>query len=310
MDATPVLRATAAVSSLSTSPELGLVVVGDTSGTATLVDLASGAVRRKLSSEDPILSVATAPPLRAVLGAGGRAVRESSTVAVWDADTGELRAEMKYKKLVTCLIFVPELRAAITGDGAFSQENPQGRIVLWNPDSLEQHLKLNCASTVTSVAWSGADKVLISADRSHCICLWQPESGAKLQEIRTDAAYVAWLIAVPPGEERSTFAYSLCGFKENIGRLCLYRGGSEQSGDFDHPVLSAIFLPESPVVACGLRNGDILCWDLEARRLRSRSVKMQSAVNCLALNLVRGELVAGDKIGAVCSWPIAYLLSD
>ncbi|CAE7237657.1 unnamed protein product [Symbiodinium sp. CCMP2592] len=186
---------------------------------------------------------------------------EYEVVAVWDADTGELRAEMKYKKLVTCLIFVPELRAAITGDGAFSQEKPQGRIVLWNPDSLEQHLKLNCASTVTSVAWSGADKVLISADRSHCICLWQPESGAKLQEIRTDAAYVAWLIAVPPGEERSTFAYSLCGFKENIGRLCLHRGGSEQSGDFDHPVLSAIFLPESPVVACGLRNGDILCWE-------------------------------------------------
>ncbi|CAE7355811.1 unnamed protein product, partial [Symbiodinium sp. KB8] len=261
------------------SEELGLVVVGDTSGTATLVDLASGAVRRKLSSEDPILSVATAAPLRAVLGAGGRAVRESSTVAVWDADTGELRAEMQYKKLVTCLIFVPELRAAITGDGAFSQEKPQGRIVLWNPDSLEQHLKLNCASTVTSVAWSGADKVLISADRSHCICLWQPESGAKLQEIRTDAAYVAplgciakqccngtsllmypafdqWLIAVPPGEERSTFVYSLCGFKENIGRLCLHRGSSELplgqitssqrskgSGDFDHPVLSAIFLP-------------------------------------------------------------------
>ena len=56
-----------------------------------------------------------------------------------------------------------------------------------------------------------------------------------------------------------------------------------RSGDFDHPVLSAIFLPatwaanrsacnlvsclkvseaeESPVVACGLRNGDILCWE-------------------------------------------------
>ncbi|CAE7533307.1 pkwA [Symbiodinium pilosum] len=255
--------------------------------------------------------VTAAAPLRAVLGAGGRAVKESSTVAVWDSDTGELRAQMKYKNLVTCLIFVPELRVAVTGDGSFSQSKPQGRVVLWNPDSLEQHLKLTCLSTVTCVAWSAADQVLISSDRSHCICLWQPESGAKLQEIRTDAAYIPWQIATPLGEERSTFAYSLCGFKENFGRLCLYRvDTTEQFGDFEHPVLSAVFLPESSVVACGLRNGDIFCWDVEARRLRTRSVKMRGAVNSLALNLVRGELVAGDKTGAVCSWPIAYMLSD
>ena len=31
-----------------------------------------------------------------------------------------------------------------------------------------------------------------------------------------------WLIAVPPGEERSTFAYSLCGFKD-LGELALAR---------------------------------------------------------------------------------------
>ncbi|CAE7029665.1 unnamed protein product [Symbiodinium natans] len=309
MDGSAVFRASSPVSSLSA--ELGLVVIGDTSGAATLVDLGSGAVRRKLSSEDPILAVAVAAPLRAVLGAGGRAVRESSTVAVWDSDTGELRAQMQYKKLVTCMIFVPELRSAVTGDGSFSQEKPQGRIVLWNPDSLEQHLKLNCASTITCVAWSAADKVLVSTDRSHCVCIWQPDSGAKLQEIRTDAAYIPWHIATPSGEQRLTFTYSLCGFKENYGRLCVYRSGTtEQYGDFDHPVLSAVFLPESPVVACGLRNGDILCWDLDAQRLRTRSVKMQGAVNCLALNLVRGELVAGDKTGAVCAWPIAYMLSD
>ena len=41
-----------------------------------------GAERQRLHLPDPVLAVALAHPLRALLAAGGRAVTESSTVAV------------------------------------------------------------------------------------------------------------------------------------------------------------------------------------------------------------------------------------
>ncbi|CAJ1376989.1 unnamed protein product [Effrenium voratum] len=303
---TPLLACAAPVSSLCASPELGLVAVGDTSGSVTLLDLSSGRVRASLAtSGDPVLCVALAAPLRAALGAGGRAAKESSTVAVWDVDSGALRAEMKYKHLVTCLIFVPALHAAITGDGSFDQRSSTGRVVLWNPDTLEQHRKLQCAGAVTSLLYHQG--LILSADRSRSICTWHPENGEKLQEFQVDSGQLPWCLSAA---NEGRFAYSVCNFKENFGCFCL-RGpaGLEQSQVCDHPVLSIAFLPSAPVVALGLRSGELVLWDLEARRPR-RTVRLGSAVNALALNLVRGELLAGEKSGAVSSWPLAFLLSD
>ncbi|CAJ1430935.1 unnamed protein product [Effrenium voratum] len=191
---TPLLACAAPVSSLCASPELGLVAVGDTSGSVTLLDLSSGRVRASLAtSGDPVLCVALAAPLRAALGAGGRAAKESSTVAVWDVDSGALRAEMKYKHLVTCLIFVPALHAAITGDGSFDQRSSTGRVVLWNPDTLEQHRKLQCAGAVTSLLYHQG--LILSADRSRSICTWHPENGEKLQEFQVDSGQLPWCLS-------------------------------------------------------------------------------------------------------------------
>lgn len=302
---TSLLKTSSPITSLSASPELGLLLLGDTSGSVILLDLNTGCERQKLQLADPVLAVALAHPIRALLAAGGRAVTESSTVAVWDVDSGTLRAEMKYKHLVTSLTFSPSLRVAITGDGSFDQKNTTGRVVLWNPDTLEQHRKLPCAGAVTCVICT-PDGFILSADRSRNICKWYPESGEKLQEIPVEQG-LPWCLAAD--EAQRFFIYSACNFKENFGCLCLFGDTLEQYEECGHPVLSAAFLPDAPVIVVGLRNGDIILWDFEVKA-RRKLLKMTSAVNAPALNLVRGELVAGDKSGQLCSWPLALLLSD
>lgn len=201
-----------------------LLALGDTSGSVHLLELDSGAVRRVLQLPDPVLCVALAPQLRALLAAGGRATTESSTVAVWDVDSGALRAEMKYKHLVpwcrrqimatevTSLTFSPHLRVAITGDGSFDQRSTTGRVVLWNPDSLEQHRKLFCAGAVTCVVCS--DGFVLSADRSRCICKWNAETGEQMEVFQVERG-LPWCLAI--NEAQPFFAYSACNFKENFG---------------------------------------------------------------------------------------------
>ncbi|CAK9038642.1 Probable serine/threonine-protein kinase PkwA [Durusdinium trenchii] len=283
------LKTSSPITSLSASAELGRR--GDTGrrrdDVATIGgNSPPGSERQRLLLPDPVLAVALAPPLRALLAAGGKAVTESSTVAVWDVDSGTLRAEMKYKHLVTSLAFAPALRVAITGDGSFDQKNTTGRVVLWNPDTLEQHQRLQCSGAVTCVRLT-PDGLILSADRSRCICKWHPESGEKLQEIQVDHG-LPWCLAV--NEACSFFVYTACNFKDNFGCLCLRGEELEQYEECGHPVLSAVFLPEAPVIACGLRNGDIILWDFEVKA-RRKLVKMPSAVNALSVNLVSWKSV-------------------
>eukprot|EP00434_Breviolum_minutum_P031837 symbB.v1.2.028160.t1/scaffold2959.1/size66455/2 len=128
-----------------------------------------------------------------------------------------------------------------------------------------------------------------------------------MQEIPIEQG-LPWCLAMD--EAQSFFIYTACNFKENLGCLCLWKDTLEQWEDCGHPVLSATFLPDAPVIACGLRNGDIILWDFENKTRRGPMLKMPSAVNALVINLVRGELIAGDKSGQLSSWPVAFLLSD
>lgn len=311
MDRPPIYQCKGPVTSLCATPELGAFAVGDSSGGLYLIDMESHAVRYELrhgSDKEPVLAVAFAPELRALFSAQSSFEKDSFKVIVWDADSGAVRAEMNYKKYITTLIYVPELRAMVSGDANVTGEGQTGNVVMWNPHSLEVYQKMPCKGAVTSVTWAVARRLLISSDRSRCIRFWQPDSGEVLSEIET--SQVPWCLSMPSDPGRTTLAVSQCNFKENFGdvSICDSEGQIQFAEQLDSPVLCIVFLPEAPVVACGCRAGDIVIWDFEART-RRKTIRVGAAVNALVYHPASGQLVAGCKNGELRSWALADLLS-
>eukprot|EP00931_Biecheleriopsis_adriatica_P077079 TRINITY_DN50703_c0_g1_i1.p1 TRINITY_DN50703_c0_g1~~TRINITY_DN50703_c0_g1_i1.p1 ORF type:complete len:316 (-),score=56.49 TRINITY_DN50703_c0_g1_i1:12-959(-) len=309
----PILSCEGPVSCLCAAPELGAVVVSDTSGAVHVLDVASGAKRYELRrGKDTVTAVAFASDVRAVISAEGSIARDTCTVVVWDADSGAIRAEINYGNFVTDLTYASEMRAVITGDGHFSQSNPSGQVVVWNVDSLEQFRKMKCG-VVTRVAWHPARQAIIALDRQHCMRAWSP-SGELLFEVAFDAGLTPYCLAMPCDSQQQaegSFALGRCNFKENFSEVRIYsaEGAVQCSEQFDAAVISLAFLPGSSVVACGARNGELVLWDYEARA-RRRTLSLGSAINALVYNVLNGELVGGHKTGAVRCWPVDFLLSD
>merc|ERR1712054_499377 len=184
-------------------------MVGDTTGGMFLIDMESHAVRYELrSGKDPVLAVTWAPELRALFSAQSSFADDTFKVIVWDADSGAIRAEMNYKNYITALIYAPQLRNIVSGDAAIHGDKQTGKVVMWNPHSLEVHRKLPCGGPVTALAWIAATGVLMSSDRSRCIRCWRGESGELLSEIQTPQ--IPWCLALPPDLDRTAVAVSQC----------------------------------------------------------------------------------------------------
>eukprot|EP00930_Biecheleria_cincta_P001537 TRINITY_DN102673_c0_g1_i1.p1 TRINITY_DN102673_c0_g1~~TRINITY_DN102673_c0_g1_i1.p1 ORF type:complete len:325 (+),score=40.25 TRINITY_DN102673_c0_g1_i1:184-1158(+) len=320
-EARSIFKCSCPVASICVAPELGVLAAGDSAGSLHLLDSASGQRRCELSrSKDPMLTVDYAHDVRAFVSASGSVAREVCAVTVWDADSGDIRAEMNYQYFVTALTYAAELRAVITGAGSFSQDKLIGQVVVWNIDSLEQHRKFRCTAPVTSVIWNPSRRAIICGDRSQCIRIWSAESGEMMTEI--SSSLLPWRFALPLQASYSlggggahaggAYAVALCNFKANLGEvnICDGEGRVQNAERFESsPVLCLTFLPEPGIVACGCRNGEVVLWDYESRA-RRRTVRMSSAINAMVYNPTKGELVVGAKSGEIGSWPLAYLLSD
>lgn len=129
------------------------------------------------------------------LASGG----EDRTVRVWDAESGNVIAELKgHEDSVFCVGWSPNGRQLASG-------GRDGRLIVWDAETNQKRLVLDCEDEVLSLAWSPDGKRIatggighLPADSDGLVTIWDATSGNRLHYLTGNVGQV-WSLAWQPG---------------------------------------------------------------------------------------------------------------
>lgn len=291
-------RHDAAVTSVAFQADGFLVASGAADGSVKLWDIASATEQPALAEADdqtPIGSLAFSPD-GTLLAAGG-----GSSIRLWDAATGTIRAELETEiSGISTISFRPDGGALVYG-GA------DPAVWVWDMASSNQVLLDGHVGAVAALAFSHDGGLIVSTD-AEAVHLWDAATGANLATL-----------ANPPDQSVSSVAFkpdgTLLAFGGSLGGVLLWgtsvEGGATQASSTPETATAAT-TEETTTSAAGctlnvqgtvnLRSGPGTTFDRAGILSAGQTVEVdgqtQGADGMTWYRLASGEWVRSDVVGA------------
>jgi RNA polymerase sigma-70 factor (ECF subfamily) len=156
--------------SLGFSPDGATLAAGLKSGPVALVEVATGAERRRLAAHTLGVGGVAYTPDGSRLISGGW----DRTLRVWDPCTGAVLATLKGPDgAVTSVAVSPDGRTAASGDGDANDANVPGALLVWNLDAPGLRARIpGHAGRIWSVGFSPDGKTLATGGEDGAVKLW------------------------------------------------------------------------------------------------------------------------------------------
>jgi len=240
------------------SPDGKLLAATAEDNSIRLLEVSSVKQVRRLTGHTGEITELRFSPDGRMLASSGR----DHTAALWDVQTGELRAVLRHNSAQTSLAFSPDGRKLVT-----TGEDSTAR--LWDPSTGNQlnNLESNPAATqsnvkhvVIRVAFSPDGTRIFAVGRGMNIAVWDAATGQALPALEGHASYASAISFSPDGTLMATGgddrAILLWDLKTQTVIKRLTGHGNQ--------IMDLRFSKDSKTLASGSLDGTIKLWDVDA----------------------------------------------
>ncbi|KAJ5765710.1 hypothetical protein N7520_005269 [Penicillium odoratum] len=326
------------VLSLAFSPNGRLLASGSEDHMVRLWDTATGALLQTLwGHSDDVWAVTFSPDGRLASGSSDR------MLLIWDIETGEVLKSLRGDSSITLVAFLsdrqlasgshhavtiwdtatgglqrtlhgsePVPSMAFSSDGRLAFGTDYKVIRLWGTatgNSQQTFYDRKCV--IESVAFSPNGRLSVSRNRDHTIQLWDTVTGCLLQALDGPTALVSPLafspIFSPSGQFLACGSYDSTGIYHafkimlwDISKSCLLQILEGDSGLF----LSAVFSPDSRLLASGSLDCTVQLWDIATASLLNTLEGHSGGVLSVAISPDSRLLASGSTDCTVRLWDI------
>jgi WD40 repeat protein/uncharacterized caspase-like protein len=260
--------------SLAFSPDGSFFIrAGDSDGAIEVWDTARGKLRRTLSGNTAIHSVAFSPDGRFILSGD-----EDGALRLWDAFSGKLsRTFGGHSSSVDAITFAPGGKSIVSGSGE--------EVKVWDIASGRLLISFQGPSDglVSSVAISSDGRFIVSGAYDKTVRLWDTTNGKLLRTFTGHTAAVASVAFAPDGRTIAS------GGSDNLIKLWDVASGRLRRTLQGHQnsVELVAFTSDGRSIVAGDASGYVKLWDVASGKLRRSLFKAQ-----------RGDFYALSRDGA------------
>ena len=202
----------------------------------------------------------------AAAAADGRrlaSVSDDGQVTIWDTATGQQLETRGWRGDVQCLAFSP--------DGDFLAGGQQKIITIRDSSNLNSKLKLiGHTAPVTRVAYNPDGTKLISSSKDGTIRIWRTSDGKSLRTI-SEHTDVVFDVGFSPDGNRIVSSSSDKSVRiwdvETGVETCAFLAPKSDGSSSLSGARASVYSPNGRWVACGYRDGRIIVWEIESRKI-------------------------------------------
>jgi tricorn protease-like protein len=263
----------------------------------------------------PVKCLAFSPDCGTLVTAGGE-LGKAGEIKFWDTATARDRLSLKgHGEMVNALAFSSDGKWLASGGGVYDHKQEKwtdGEIKLWDAANGEEVVCFTAHSRpVTSLAFSGDGKILVSVSEDKTVYLWDV---VKRQEMGHWKALPSAVLSVAVSSDGKTMA---AGCADKKIRLFDLPDGKERHVLKGHagPVLCLAFTTDGKTLVSGggvydvdmqtWLSGEAKVWDVATGTERASFKKHTDAVAAIALSPDGQTLATGSWDTSVKVWDIA-----
>ena len=291
----------AAVTSLTWSPDGRTLAIGSADGIIILWDIPQNKMRQSIDAKSSIISLAWSPD-SSVIASGIWSETDQNAVTLWDSNSGvELR---------TIGVPTPRLRALSWEPGGvrLSAGLQESAVLLWDivNDNVQEITGLS--DEVLTVAWSPDSRLLAVSQQDGFVAFLDPFNYETVQRVEFSPSYYIADIGWSPDSQ--TLASAPCFTEADLTANCFIALWKQPDDEYAqafqggrYEFSSIAWSPTGKFIASGFSNGDVTLYNPDnGSRIRTFRTPVGSTIVTWAPD--GRTLAAGSEDGSVLLWTI------